>query len=170
MAAHNGMRPQDVVILCKIVLWEKRPWQYRDIAVELDISLSEISQSLARNAMAGLYLTDRKTVARNGLLEFIKYGLQYVFPAHPGPMAIGMPTAHTHPYFKEKIISNEIYIWPDPQGEVRGQSISPLYKGATIAAANDEDLYKLLACIDILRVGKRREKQLALQVLEEYLL
>ncbi|SEJ85260.1 hypothetical protein SAMN05216327_1265 [Dyadobacter sp. SG02] len=170
MIAHNGMRPQDVVILCKIVLWENRSWQYRDIAVELDISLSEVSQSLARNALAGLYLTDRKKVARNGLFEFIKYGLHYVFPANRGPIVIGIPTAHSHPYFKEKIVSNEIYVWPDPHGQVRGQGISPLYKGTAIAAAKDEDLYKLLASIDILRVGKRREIQLALNVLEEYLL
>jgi hypothetical protein len=46
-----------------------------------------------------------------------------------------------------------------------GQCISPRYKRAAIAATKDEELCKYLASMDILRVGKRREIQLALKML-----
>lgn len=170
MAGHNGMRPQDVAVLCKIVLWEHRSWQYREIAAELDISLSEVSQSLNRSALAGLYLTDRKKVARTGLFEFVRYGLHYVFPVQPGSIVTGMPTAHSHPYFQSKIITTDVYVWPDVDGTARGQTIAPLYKGVVNAARKDEVLYSILASIDVMRVGNPREILLALEVLKSHLL
>jgi hypothetical protein len=170
MATHNGMRPQDIVLLLKIILWESREWQYREIANDLNMSISDISHSLNRSAVAGLFHPDRRNVARQKLHEFIKYGLHVVFPALPGAIANGMLTAHSHPFYQEKFSAEDIYVWPDINGSQRGQSILPLYKGAIIAAQNDEDLYKLLASIDILRVGRTREINAALTVIEKYLL
>lgn len=46
-----------------------------------------------------------------------------------------------------------------------GQSISPRCKRAAIAATKDKEPCKHLASMDILRVGKRREIQLALKML-----
>jgi hypothetical protein len=170
MTTHNGMRPQDIVLLLKIILWDSREWQYREIANELNMSISDVSHSLNRSAVAGLFQPDRRKVARQKLHEFIKYGLHVVFPILPGPIATGMLTAHSHPFYQNKFSAEDIYVWPDLNGSHRGQSIQPLYKGATIAAQKDENLYKLLASIDILRVGRPREINAALGVIENYLL
>ena len=52
MRKHNGMRPQDIVILCQDVAKGNQAWQNKDLEHELFINPSEISDSLNRNAMA----------------------------------------------------------------------------------------------------------------------
>ena len=58
-------------------------------------------------------------------------------------------------------------MWPSASGQVRGQSIQPLYPSVVEAAKKDEKLYQLLALADVLRVGKVREKNLALKELKQ---
>ncbi len=64
---------------------------------------------------------------------------------------------------KSKLVasSSEVYVWPDPQGVVRGQAIAPLYRSVPQAASNDPEFYALLSLIDALRVGRVREQRLA---------
>lgn len=164
------MRPQDIIILLKLVCLDQQPWQYRDLAADLFIPVSEISASLKRSEMAGLYQPETRKPNRQALMEFIQYGLKYVFPTRPGTMVTGMPTAHSHPFFK-KIFSSEMpYAWPCEDGQIRGLGIGPLHQHAAKAAAKDEKLYLLLACVDILRVGKVREIKLAVEELKNTIL
>jgi hypothetical protein len=170
MKSHNGMRPQDVVILLKILTVTDSNWQYRDLANSLSISVSEISESLNRSHMAGLVDEGRRKVYRQSLMEFIQYGLHYVFPQVPGSMVTGMPTAHSHPFYNKKFISELNYVWPDENGTLRGLAIQPLYKSVVKAVKKDDALYKLLASIDIIRVGKTREMKVAVAELKKFIL
>lgn len=170
MMGHHGMRPQDIVILLKIISTGHRPWQQRHLATELGISVSEISVSLNRSQIAGLVDGTKKRVHRQALLEFLQHGVRYVFPEMPGSVVIGMPTAHSHPYFQEKFISVDKYVWPDSNGQVRGQAIDPLHPGVPGAAVKDPVLYQLLASVDILRVGKKREIEMASALLKKMIL
>jgi hypothetical protein len=170
MRKHNGMRPQDVVILLKIIALGKKEWQNKDLAQSLFISGSEVSEALNRNQLAGLIDFDKKRVNRQGLYEFLKYGLHYVFPCQPGAMANGIPTAHSHPYMKEIFDSDTIYVWPDINGEIRGLTIEPLYPNQTNAVKEDPKLYKLLSFVDIIRVGRVRELEVADSQLKKILL
>jgi len=43
LTKHNGMRPQDIVVLSKIFLLENSEWRISDLAHSLKISSSEIS-------------------------------------------------------------------------------------------------------------------------------
>lgn len=164
------MRPLDVVVLLKIVALKDIPWQYRDLSASLFISISEISASLKRSMIAGLIDSDRKSVRRRALMEFIQYGIQYVFPQLPGPIVNGIATAHSHPFYKNHFASDLPYVWPSIDGNARGQAIEPLHKGVVKAIKESEELYKLLASIDIIRVGKVREKNLAIQELKDQIL
>lgn len=170
MKSHNGMRPQDVIILLKILTINKSTWQYRDLSVSLFLSISEVSESLQRSQMAGLIDDGKRKVYRLSLMEFIRYGLHYVFPAIPGTMVTGTPTAHSHPFYSPLFQSEMKYVWPDDDGASRGLSIQPLYRSVVKAAKQDELLYRLLASIDILRVGKTRELKVALEELEKAIL
>ncbi len=50
MKKHNGMRPQDVVILLKITtLVKDQNWRFSDLAAWLYISPAEVSESLERS-------------------------------------------------------------------------------------------------------------------------
>ena len=62
MKKHSGMRPHDVVILLKIISKDKEPWFNKDLANELYISQSEVSESLNRSKIAGLFEADKKKV------------------------------------------------------------------------------------------------------------
>jgi hypothetical protein len=169
MRVHNGMRPQDVAILLKIIIKGQRPWQYIDLAKELYLSPAEISLSLQRSVEAGLINSEKRKVHRQTLLEFIQYGLHVVFPATPGGIVNGLYTAHSHPFMKQFFASEDAYVWPDVKGKDRGQAILPLYKDVVNAANSDAALYKVLALLDIVRVGKVRELNVAMAELHKLL-
>ncbi len=161
------MRPQDIVVLLKIITVKNNSWQNKDLANDLFISQSEISDSLNRSSMGGLIEHEKKKkVHRKSLMEFIEHGLHYVFPAQPGGMINGLYTAHSHPFMQQHFSSELNYVWPDPRGEVRGLSIEPLYKEQVKAARQDEALYLMLALVDVVRVGKVREMEMAIRELK----
>ncbi len=164
------MRPHDVVILLKILTHEQPVWQYRDLAASLHISTSEVSESLARSHMAGLIDESKKMVYRQSLMEFLQYGLHYVFPQVPGSIMTGIATAHSYPFYNKQFKSEMNYVWPDENGDMRGQAIQPLYKNGVKAVKQDEKLYRLLASIDIIRVGKTRELKVAIEELRKAIL
>jgi len=170
MKKHNGMRPHDVVVLLKIVAKADQSWMMKDLAIELGISASEVSESLNRSAFSGLLSKDKKRVMKLSLLEFIEFGLKFVFPVQPSSIVRGIPTAHSAAPLNSKIQSDENYVWPFGKGTVRGQSIAPLYPLAIEAALRDPVLYELLALVDAMRVGKAREKELAVVALKSMII
>lgn len=167
MRKHSGMRPQDIVILLKIISKGNLPLQNKNLAYELSISQSEVSDSLNRSLVAGLLNGEKKKVHKKSLLEFLQHGLHYVFPAVPGGPANGIATAHSHPFMKKQFSSELDYVWPDARGELRGYSIEPLYKEVVKAVQQDENLYKMLALIDVIRVGRVREFNVAVAELKK---
>jgi hypothetical protein len=167
MKKHSGMRPQDIVILLKILALAKPDWQAKQVAQQLHISQSEVSEALQRNKLAGLLSADKKRVYTASLYEFLIYGLKYVFPAEAGSIVRGLPTAHSAEPLVGKIIAEQAFVWPDPQGHARGQAIEPLYRSVPQAAREDQGLYELLALVDTLRVGRAREIRIAREELKK---
>jgi len=165
--AKNSLKPQDIMILLKIIAKGKDEWYHHTIADELGISQSEVSQSLTRSCYAGLIDVSRKKVNRLALMELLSHGISYVFPQHPGSIVRGVLTAHSAPPLNQIIKSNEKYVWPYAKGNERGQAVEPLYGTVVTAALKDLFLYELLALVDALRVGRAREKEIAKKELEK---
>jgi hypothetical protein len=163
------LKPQDVVILLKVYLNEGKLWTMQNMASELFMSLSEISYGLERLRISGLINSSKKKVFKRSALEFLLYGFKYVFPAQLGPIHKGVPTAHSAPPISKKILSTDSmkFIWPSSEGTIYGQSIAPLYKTAPMAALRDERLYKALAVLDSLRIGRGREIVMAQEYLKK---
>ena len=170
MRKHNGMRPQDVAILLKIVSRKNENWQLMELANSLRISISEISESLNRSRIAGLIDYSKKKVNRQNLFEFLEHGVRYVFPQEPGAMVRGIPTAHSHSSMKKKFISEMDYVWPDNKGKIVGLLIEPFYPKQVEAVKEDEVYYKLLSLADVIRVGKVREVKYAVNELRKSIL
>ncbi len=166
-SAIPAMRPQDVVLLLKLVLEEGNPWTQISIAKALAMSQSEVSESLARSGYARLLFERGRKVARQPLMELLQYGIPYMFPQHPGNVTRGIPTAHSAAPLKRLIQSNEQYVWPYAKGNVRGHGIEPLFSAILPIIEQDQELYELLALVDALRVGKAREKNLAIDLLRK---
>lgn len=167
-ATKHQIKPQDIVILLKIVALGHNDWQQKPLAEGLGMSQSAVSESVARSQYAGLLMG--KQVVRSALLEFLQYGIGYVFPQKPGAVARGVATAHSAPPLKESIESNEDYVWPYAKGTLRGHGITPLYPTVPGAALQDAMLHELLALVDALRVGRARERMLAIEELHKRLL
>ena len=168
MKKHNGMRPQDIVVLLKIVSMQEKEWRNIDIANNLKISPSEVSEALNRCRIAKLIDGHKKRVNVNSFKEFLIFGLKYVFPVVPGSVVRGVPTSHSALPISEHISQGgDIYVWPYAKGIMRGQAIEPLYKTIPEVVQKDNSLYELLAIADTLRVGKAREIKIAIEELEK---
>lgn len=167
MRTHTGIRPQDIVILLKIVSYGQQPWLAKDLAISLFLSGSEVSESLNRSAFAGLIDSNKKKVMKLNFLEFIIHGLRYTFPQQPGVMHRGMPTAFSHPRIQARFPTDTKLVWPDPDGNDFGWTIEPFYEKQIKAARQDESLYYNLCLIDMIRVGKPREVNFACEELKK---
>ena len=161
------MRSQDIVILLKIAAMKKSNWFAKDLAYDLGVSQSEVSESLNRSKIAGLLSADKKRLMKNNLLDFLVNGIQYVFPAEIGAIQRGMATAHSAPPLNHSILSEEVFVWPFANGTTRGQSIEPLHSGVPEACLKDEKLYEMLALVDSIRLGRNREKESAINILKD---
>lgn len=167
------LMPQDILFLLKVVAKGEQPWTYNSLAAELGLSPSEVHYA-AKRAIASRLATrvgkDIRVHVRN-LNEFLSHGIQYCFSPERGGISRGMPTAHAAAPLKDKFIAADEMppIWPDPDGEVRGESFTPLHKSAPYAAKNDSRLYALLALVDAIRGGSAREKAAARKELERRL-
>jgi hypothetical protein len=166
MKKHSGMRPHDIVVLLKIAAKGKQKWFMKDLSYELNISASEISESINRSKIAGIIGPNKKSLMRLALMDFLEFGIRYVYPQQPGAIVRGIPTAHSGPPLNKIIVSEEDYVWPYAKGEKRGQSIEPLYVSVVEASLKDKKLYELLALVDAIRVGREREKEIAIKELK----
>lgn len=171
MKAVAALKPQDILVLLKLIVAKDRLLRVVDVAQELSLSPSEVSVSLERSKRSGLINISKKKVVWPALLEFLVHGIRYVYPAAPGPVCRGVPTAHSAPPLAQQIMSNEDdqYVWPSGSGTVRGQAIEPIYESVPVAAGRDPALYELLALVDALRVGRAREREIAREELSRRL-
>jgi len=159
------LKPQDVFILMKLVSIGNAKWSYNTLAVAVFMSPSEVHAAIKRVLAASLAvrINDRVVPHTSNLKEFLVRGLKYVFIPERGEMTRGMPTIHAGPRLVKHIVPSgePPPVWPDPDGEIRGQSFLPLYKSVPKAARKDPILYKLLVLLDAIRGGNAREGELA---------
>lgn len=165
------LKKQDILILLKLVTYKGAPFVMKDVAAALKISPSEVSESLERSKGCGLIDSNKQKVQRLALEELLVHGVKYVFPATPGRKVRGVPTAYSATPIKELIASDksDIVVWPHPKGTHKGVSITPLYRTVPEVVQNDSELYQLLVIVDCLRLGRRREIELAKEELKKRL-
>ena len=139
----------------------------KDLAQELKISASEISESINRSIIGGLISNDKKSLKKLALLEFLKSGLRHVYPQQPGSITRGLTTAISAPPLNSEFMSEEKFVWPYGKGNSRGQAIEPLHSNTPEACLNDTKYYELMALTDAIRIGKVREQNMAFELLKE---
>lgn len=185
----QGLKSQDVVILLKLASLEDQvregrvetssvsgdTYSVRNLEAQLGVSKTEVNAALRRIQALGLAVRDRHDghprPNRRAVLEFITQGLKYVFPARPGAMTRGLPTAFAAPVLEGLLSGGDyIYVWPTPHGEVVGQEVAPLFRTVPEAAQRDARLYACLALVDAVRLGNPREAGFAGERLRERLL
>lgn len=164
------LKPQDVLVMLKLVALKEKPWSYAWLGVNLDMSVSQLHSAIKRALSAKLAVKQHDSILPNirNLEEFLIHGLKYVFIAEKGELVRGMPTAYAASPLKKYIVqsSEPPPVWPDAEGKVRGMAFSPIYKLAPKAAKADQKLYELLVIVDGIRDGRAREIDIAVKELK----
>ena len=163
------LKPQDIVVLLKLVVQDKESWTYSELAYELSMSASEVHAAVERANQAQLFNLGSRSINREALAEFVIHGVRYAYPPVRGSLTRGMPTGYAAPPLNKKIVASDDPppVWPDPKGTVRGYELSPLYKSVPKAAARDSKLYEMLALVDAIRDGRARERAFAIDELKK---
>lgn len=142
---------------------------YRELVKAVGLSQGETHNAVRRLIKSRLLRGEDRAVNVGALLEFLSGGVQYVFPAEPGPETRGIPTAHTAWPLRGHMEAADFVVWPSAKGPVRGASLEPLYPGAAATHLHNPPLYELLVLVDALRIGRARERKRAKEVLHERL-
>lgn len=182
------LRPQDVVVVLKLLTTEGSPWSYAKLGEDLAMSASHVFASVdrartshlldfaaiaprARTPRVARQTRDRQAVLprpnRSNLKEFLIHGVKYAFPVERGGPTRGIPTAEAarplDRHFPQHFPLPPV--WPYAEGPLRGIAFSPLYKNVPQAALRDSKLYELLALVDAIREGRAREREIAIREL-----
>jgi len=174
------MKPQDIVVLAKLLSYQKKQeqWTQATLAEELCLSPSQVNYAIKRLlASRLLYLanieSERKPTPFNRLCEeFFIYGLKFVFPPVFGSQCPGIPTGYAAPPLN-KIIGGGgdlVPVWPAiGEGAVRGIELKPLYHCVpkSIMKFPDQYFYELLALLDAIRSGRARERNIGAEKISE---
>ncbi|MGD1971733.1 MAG: hypothetical protein PVF24_08970 [Desulfobacterales bacterium] len=162
------LKPQDVVIMLKLVVKDDSEWSYTTLAYELSMSASEVHAGVKRAAAARLMDMDRKAPMKSNLCEFLIHGVKYAYPPDRGSLTRGMATGYAAQPLKALITQPDDPppVWPDPEGQLRGYEFSPLYSSVPAACKVDPKLYELLALLDAIRDGRARERNIAVKEIQ----
>jgi DNA-binding Lrp family transcriptional regulator len=166
------LKPQDILFLLKLVALGRAPWTYNELAIELGMSPSEVHAAAKRAVAAGLAVLGDNEIRPNirNFEEFLLHGLRYYSVPERGAKTRGIPTLTSAPPLDELFVSSdEVSVWPDADGHIRGEAFTPLYRSAPEAARRDPELYELLVITDALRGGRARERQIAARKIKERL-
>jgi len=171
------LKPQDIVVLAKLLVSQGKNWSQNSIASELCLSPSQINSAFKRLVTAGLVTSYHPPSKPQPIIqaceEFFAHGLKYIFPAKLGEIVRGIPTSYAAPGLNKQIIvgNDPIPVWPYGEGNERGVALKPLYPSVpeSVMKHPDPAFYELLTLVDAVRSGRAREKQIAMQKISELL-
>lgn len=180
------LKPQDIVILLKILSTRVLPDNYPDemlsqnkLATLLCMSVSEVNAGMKRLVLSGLLspvITDdpkNKIVFlpnKSACEECLTSGVKYFFPVELGAYTRGIATSYAAPIMEKHLILGDdpIPVWPYGEGDKRGLALEPLYSSVpkSLAQFPDQIFYELLVLVDVIRSGRARERNIAIKLLK----
>lgn len=170
------LKGQDIAVLIKLLLKQraKEKVEFKRIAYEVFISQSEVTKSIQRLEKSKLivrYSDERLELNKHALEELFIYAVKYLFPAEINIATRGMAAAYSSPGIKTQILSEDTYVWPYINGDIKGLALTPMYKTLPDALdrTEDNDFYEIISALDIIRMGGRRENKIAKEILEKYI-
>jgi len=162
-----SLKPLDVAVAIRLAQVPNA--KYDVLAKDLLLSTSTVHAAVQRLEAAQLIIRGTRAVNRLRLLEFLRTGVRYAFPAVLGTETRGVATAHTAPPMAGRIVAVDPVVWPATHGIGRGAALPPLLPRAADLPQHRSDLYEALTLVDALRVGRARERNLAAGELAERL-
>lgn len=163
----SRVKPQDVLVMMKLIV--SPHMNQKELASSLNISAAEVSHGFRRLKHSNLLSMDN-AVIKEASIEFLVHALKYIYPPEFGTVSVGVPTGYAKPGFNYVRFSKEdLYVWPHPEGKIKGLALKPFYPSLPNSCLNDDDLYTLASLVEMIRTGRVREQQLASKELEKYI-
>ena len=162
---HHTLKPQDVLVACRLVLPGGAEMTQKQLAAALCLSPSTVFAALQNLRRARLVAgqSTTATAARARFFDFLVHGVPVVFLPVKTEVVRGIATGIYSPAFRNRFAGDHdvLTVWPYPRGRDTGEGLVPLYPSVPLACSRDPALYQLVAAIDVLRVGRAREKEAA---------
>lgn len=165
------LKAQDILVALKLAAQGGLAMPYAEMAKGVGLSASGVHSSIRRLIEAKLVDNDKHQVRVAALRNFLVHGVPYVFPVREKEVTRGVPTGWAAPVMENEVQSGGQLppVWPDPEGKVQGVAVKPLYPTVLRVIRDDPILYSLLALVDVLRIGRARERAIAERRLAELL-
>ena len=163
MRQSTRLSTTDVAVLLHLLVHPDA--SYGDMAAMLGVGKATAHASVARLLRSGL----AHAVGQSGVAaalgpagEFLQYGAAYAFPAVTVPRARGIRTGFAAPG-NEGLNALDVFpmVWPSRLGNAFGMGVTPLVPRAPDVSFRDPALYRLLALVDVLRLGDARAREVA---------
>ena len=141
-----NIKPQDVLVLLKLISLGSRDLSFAALAKSLYMSPAEVHAAVRRAQKARLYAEVTRQTLKKNFAEYLVHGVKYSFPAEIGGRARGMATSYAAAPLNAYLeLNNEplVPVWPTADGMTSGLSFSPLYPSVPLAASQDATLYEL---------------------------
>lgn len=171
------LRPQEVLVACKLLVAGQADWTFASLASELGMSASEVHASVGRAQLAGILTVgvSKPLVVRAQLLSLAGTSVRDVFFAERGSLVLGMATGMSAPCLQGLFPGPQreiALVWPCTRLKkpVSGESLLPLYPSVPLACQQDARLYRLMALVDVARVGSPAEQRSAVALLKNAIL
>ena len=157
------MKRLDLIIALKLL--NKKSVQ--DIADDLGIVPEAVEKSISFLNKNGMIR--HNNVMKSSLMDFIIYGLPYVWPASPEGIVKGRRAGISTDLFSFVRVP-DLYVWKDPAGDEEGFGFKVLHR-VLLDAKPDREFDILINCIDVLRLqnSRAREKKIARDEIERIL-
>jgi hypothetical protein len=178
------LKPQDIAILLKIFSTmtlskghSLEELTQNELARLLCMSSSEVNAGIKRLVWSGLLGPVQRAnrvifvPIKAAVEECLISGVKYFIPVLPGGYTRGIVTGYAAPIFEKHIVLGDdpIPVWPCGEGNQRGMALEPLYRSVpqSITKHPDPLFYEMLVLIDAIRIGRARERSIAIKLLKE---
>lgn len=178
------LKPQDIVILLKILstvtlsnTYSAEALSQNVLAGLLCMSPSEVNAGFKRLILSGLLGSVQRpnkvvyVPIKTAAEECLVSGVKYFLPVRLGAYTRGIATGYAAPVFEKYIVLGDdpIPVWPYGDGNQRGVALEPLYRSVpqSLAKYPDQLFYEMLALVDAIRIGRVRERNIAIDLLKE---
>lgn len=166
----EALKPQDIFVAAQLSLTEDKQPSHAVLALALHLSPSTVYESLKRLRQAKLTSPSESgaKVARGKFLEFLIHAVPTLYFPRKIEVVRGMPTAMWAPQFRDKLAPAKdiASVWPYTKGKELGEGLIPIYPTVPLACSQNMELYQFMGAIEVLRIGKTREKDVATTYLQ----
>lgn len=164
------LKPADLYVLVALLALPRgADWTQAAFAAQIGLAQPALTRSLQRLAQAELWSRTDRRVDVAGAEGLLVHAARFLVPPRLGAPTRGLATAHSAPPLASMLLANSATVWPDEEGGHMGTALEPLHPSAPKAARANPRLHELLALVDALRIGRARERSLAVQALHERL-